>query len=74
ERRAAAQRVEGVHAELHDVKRMRDELYAVVMEFETQVAEVQKQVKDLHHERHQLSEECAQKQDVGLGILDMAFT
>jgi len=37
ERRTTAQRAEGVHAELHDVKRMRDELYAVVMEFETQV-------------------------------------
>jgi len=56
---AAARRVDSMQGELSDVSRMRDSLYAVVMEFETQVGDVQGQIRGLDDERRERVDEAS---------------
>ena len=49
-----------VGAELSEMKRLRDNLYAVVWDFENQMAEVQAKIKELVSAREEKSRECAE--------------
>ena len=51
---------EQVVAELAEMKRLRDNLYAVVMDFENQMAEVQTKIKELVAARDEQSRQCAE--------------
>jgi Ca2+-binding EF-hand superfamily protein len=51
---------EQVGGELAEMKRLRDNLYAVVWDFENQMAEVQVKIKELVTAREEKSRECAE--------------
>eukprot|EP00802_Teleaulax_amphioxeia_P002899 Tamp_02902.p1 GENE.Tamp_02902~~Tamp_02902.p1 ORF type:complete len:1275 (+),score=395.64 Tamp_02902:191-3826(+) len=54
---------EQVGMELAEMKRLRDNLYAVVWDFENQMAEVQVKIKDLVSAREEKARQCSQAMD-----------
>ena len=61
--RESLAKCEQVGAELTEMKRLRDNLYAVVWDFENQMAEVQVKIKELVSAREEKSRQCADAWD-----------
>lgn len=61
--RESQAKCEQVGAELTEMKRLRDNLYAVVWDFENQMAEVQVKIKELVSAREEKSRQCADAWD-----------
>ncbi|EKX50848.1 hypothetical protein GUITHDRAFT_103437 [Guillardia theta CCMP2712] len=63
EHRTSIEDVGNLQKELAEMKRLRDNLYAVVMDFEDQMAVVQERIKGLAQEREEQSLLCSQTAD-----------